>query len=224
MSEPSRQWASEEGHPQSDGPDAAPSQEVLVQPTPYIRIPDFLTSDENRWLLDYVARRESDFAAASVTTEIPEERLARVLYHIEEANAWFEKKLKSVIDDAFLYIMQREPDIERFETQLTASGDGDYFKIHTDGGAEVVGKRTLTYTCYFSTQPRAFSGGSLKIFDYIIVENEIRPVESFVEIEPANNSIVFFPSWAFHEVSPVHCESERFIDSRFTLNGWAHTR
>ena len=38
----------------------------------------------------------------------------------------------------------------------------------------------------------------------------------------ADNAIVFFPSGALHEVTPVHCEDDDFKSGRFTLNGWIH--
>ncbi|MBE9012911.1 2OG-Fe(II) oxygenase, partial [Pseudanabaenaceae cyanobacterium LEGE 13415] len=44
--------------------------------------------------------------------------------------------------------------------------------------------------------------------------------ESYQEIQPINNSIIFFPSHFLHEVLPVSCPSRQFADSRFTLNGW----
>jgi Rps23 Pro-64 3,4-dihydroxylase Tpa1-like proline 4-hydroxylase len=45
---------------------------------------------------------------------------------------------------------------------------------------------------------------------------------AFVDIEPANDTLVFFPSWYPHEVLPVSCPSGRFEDSRFAINCWVH--
>jgi SM-20-related protein len=45
---------------------------------------------------------------------------------------------------------------------------------------------------------------------------------AFVEIEPANDRLVFFPSWFPHEVLPVVCPSGRFEDSRFAVNFWIY--
>jgi asparagine synthetase B (glutamine-hydrolysing) len=42
------------------------------------------------------------------------------------------------------------------------------------------------------------------------------------DIEPIHNSLLMFPSWAPHEVMPVNCPSQRFIDSRFAINCWVH--
>jgi Rps23 Pro-64 3,4-dihydroxylase Tpa1-like proline 4-hydroxylase len=43
---------------------------------------------------------------------------------------------------------------------------------------------------------------------------------AFVDIEPTNDTLVFFPSWFPHEVLPVACPSGRFEDSRFAINCW----
>ena len=39
-------------------------------------------------------------------------------------------------------------------------------------------------------------------------------------LAPVDNSIVFFPSDAFHEVCPVHTDADAFDDSRFTVTIW----
>jgi Rps23 Pro-64 3,4-dihydroxylase Tpa1-like proline 4-hydroxylase len=44
---------------------------------------------------------------------------------------------------------------------------------------------------------------------------------AFADIEPGQNRLVAFPSWAPHEVMPISCPSRRFIDSRFAVNCWA---
>jgi Rps23 Pro-64 3,4-dihydroxylase Tpa1-like proline 4-hydroxylase len=43
---------------------------------------------------------------------------------------------------------------------------------------------------------------------------------TYTSLAPVDNSIVFFPSEAFHEVCPVRCETEAFGDSRFTITIW----
>jgi hypothetical protein len=46
--------------------------------------------------------------------------------------------------------------------------------------------------------------------------------DTFVEVEPNNDMLVFFPAWFPHEVMPVECLSGRFEDSRFAINCWIH--
>jgi hypothetical protein len=76
--------------------------------------------------------------------------------------------------------------------------------------------RVISAVYYFHRLPKSFSGGVLRI----------HPIggepASFVDIEPANDKLIFFPSWVPHEVMPVVCPSGRFEDSRFALNCWVY--
>ena len=44
--------------------------------------------------------------------------------------------------------------------------------------------------------------------------------ETYLSVEPADNSAVFFSSAAFHEVRPVRSETRSFPDGRFSVNVW----
>lgn len=98
-----------------------------------------------------------------------------------------------------------------FELQITASGDGQFFKVHTDNGSPDTATRRLTFVHYFLlNEPRQFTGGEL----------QLQLPDREITILPHHNSIVFFPSHLWHEVKPVSCPSALFADSRFTANGW----
>ena len=43
---------------------------------------------------------------------------------------------------------------------------------------------------------------------------------TYTTLTSVDNSLVCFPSDAFHEVCPVHCESDAFSDRRFTVTIW----
>jgi Rps23 Pro-64 3,4-dihydroxylase Tpa1-like proline 4-hydroxylase len=43
---------------------------------------------------------------------------------------------------------------------------------------------------------------------------------TYTTLSPVDNSVVFFPSDAFHEACPVHPETEAFGDSRFAITIW----
>lgn len=104
----------------------------------------------------------------------------------------------------------REP---RLEMEMVAHRDGAFFKRHIDtrtGDKEQEYIRVLSGVYYFHAQPKAFSGGELRL--YALGD------ASFIDIVPEHNSLVFFPSWAPHEVMPVSVPSKRFVDSRFAIN------
>ena len=78
--------------------------------------------------------------------------------------------------------------------------------------------RVLSGVYYYNAEPKAFSGGALRL--YAIGDADKAP---YVDIEPAGNSLLVFPSWAPHEVMPVSCPSKRFADSRFTVTCMVNT-
>ncbi len=110
--------------------------------------------------------------------------------------------------------------ISQIETQLTAHSDGHYYQIHNDNGSSDTANRKLTYVYYYRQEANSFSGGELRLYDSKLENNYLVKADSFKDIEPRHNSIIFFPSYCMHEVLPIHCPSRKFVDSRFTINGW----
>jgi Rps23 Pro-64 3,4-dihydroxylase Tpa1-like proline 4-hydroxylase len=109
----------------------------------------------------------------------------------------------------------------RYEMQVTHHGDGAFFKVHNDNGSEINRHRTVSFVYYIHVEPKRFSGGSLLLFD-ADVEAVHFSSHSFTRIEPTNNSIVFFPSKAPHEVERVTVETGAPAHGRFSVNGWIH--
>ena len=200
-------------------------KEQTIQLTPclragFVQFDNFFTPAEHGQLLSYVKKRESSFERATTTTGKFAERSSLVLYSFPE----FSNLIISRIQTLFPVILSKLDlpffDIELIESQLTAHNEGDYYKLHRDNGSEKMKNRVLTYVYYFNKTPKAFTGGELLLYDSKIVNNNLVPAESFQTIKPRNNSIVFFLSHHFHEVLPIDCQSGKFIDSRFTINGW----
>jgi Rps23 Pro-64 3,4-dihydroxylase Tpa1-like proline 4-hydroxylase len=109
------------------------------------------------------------------------------------------------------------------EAQVTASGDGSFFGIHTDAGyAGANDRRHLTYVYYFHGELKSFEGGELRVYDDVLRNNKLARSDAFQVVEPLHNSIVFFWTRAMHEVRPIHVPSQAFRDSRFTVNGWVN--
>ena len=65
---------------------------------------------------------------------------------------------------------------------------------------------------YFHVQPLGFSGGELVIHPFGLSEASV--------IEPRDNRLVVFPSFALHEVLPVVCPNDGFASARFSINCW----
>lgn len=112
--------------------------------------------------------------------------------------------------------------IRKLQISLIAYGDGDYFKAHRDTGTTSSNhRRELTFVYHFFREPRRFEGGELYLYDAGLKDEEADAVNGCTCFEPVNNSIVFFPSRALHEVRPVRCTSTDPLDGRFAIAGWA---
>jgi SM-20-related protein len=109
----------------------------------------------------------------------------------------------------------------KVELELVANNDGAFFKRHIDtfmGEARQASDRVLSAVYYFHAEPKAFSGGALRLYSLDTKEDG----GNFADVQPEQNMLLVFPSWALHEVLPVNCPSRRFSDSRFNVNCWLH--
>lgn len=105
--------------------------------------------------------------------------------------------------------------------ELIAHNDGAFFKRHTDASMSAPdgkSRRVISAVYYFHAEPKAFSGGVLRLYP-LSASSAPGPA---VDIAPDNDSLVYFLSWFPHEVTPVECPSRRFADSRFAINFWIH--
>jgi SM-20-related protein len=110
----------------------------------------------------------------------------------------------------------------KLEVEMVAHGDGAFFTEHRDTvveGQKVVIRRIISAVYYFHRLPKSFSGGVLRIYPLAGREKS----DAFVDIEPVNDTLIFFPSRFPHEVLPVSCPSGQFEDSRFAINCWVYS-
>lgn len=191
---------------------------------------DFLTKKELRGLIKYVLTHEADFTESTVIPDgtpeganDPSYRKSRVLYELGEYGVFIQDRLLALLPNVLRTFNREAFPISHIDVQITASNDGDFFKVHQDNSFVEpldVSLRELSFVHYFNSEPKAFTGGQLRFY-----ESEDGEVESSVEtptrtITPRQNTLVFFPSSHNHEVLPVKCPSRKFKDSRFTVNGW----
>jgi len=191
---------------------------------------DFLTKSELRGLTRYVLAHEPDFTDSSVIpeglpegTNDPSYRKSRVLYDLGEYGTLIQQRLISLLPDA-LQLFKSEPfDLSHIDIQITASNDGDFFKVHQDNShidPPDIPRRQISFVHYFNSEPKAFTGGHLGFYDAEdgrIESSDDRRVRTII---PSQNTLVLFPSSYSHEVLPVKCRTGKFAHSRFTANGW----
>lgn len=191
-------------------------------PGNYIQVDNFLSPEEHQAVLDFAFQNAEKFEDAKTVTNNREHRRSAFLWGkpLTEVRSWFEQKVRNALPLALTELNHPEFAIDRIEMQMTAHNDGCFYKNHTDASSEKTASREMTYVYYFYREPKAFSGGELKLHDTELQGAKSRSQKTFKLIEPRNNSIIIFNSRSRHEVLPVSCPSQQFEDSRFTINGW----
>ncbi|NEQ96270.1 MAG: proline hydroxylase [Cyanothece sp. SIO2G6] len=191
-----------------------------VIPSRYIQLTNFLDTETYHRLMDFTLSQQDAFVGSSTSTGDVSYRQSSVLHHFPEFSNLMQGEIHSAFADVIAALKLAPFNITQVEAQLTAHNDGNYYKVHNDNGSEDTATRVLTYVYYFYQEPKPFSGGALRIYDSRIENNFYVQAESFQEVAPINNSIVFFPSHYMHEVLSIQCPSRQFAHSRFTINGW----
>jgi len=172
----------------------------------------FLGGDRQT-LLDYALSEERNFRAATVSlgttrTVVEGVRRAKILDTLGEFEAPFRERLRMNLDGVASGLGYVGFTAASIEAQITASNDGDYFRLHQDSGPDST--REITFVYFLHGEPHAFSGGELRVRS--------------ATVAPLGDTIVFFPSGEVHEVLPVCVPGRSFRDSRFTVNGWIHRK
>lgn len=190
---------------------------------PHAVLPDFLDKATVAELLAYAVSRETDFEQTRVGADAIN-RSVRISASLSDLGGYrkiLEDKILPLVPELIARLRVTPFASPRLETELVAHGDGAFYTRHTDTQTDryedIDHIRVLSGVYYFSSEPKAFSGGALRL--HAIGGNA---GQNFIDIEPQCNSLMVFPSWAPHEVMPVHCPSGRFIDSRFAINCWLH--
>lgn len=189
--------------------------------------PDFLAKRELHALTKYVMEHEPDFTPSTVIPhEGPESstdlsyRKSSVLYNLGEYTSLIQDRLLTLLPEVLAAFKRDAFPISQFDIQLTASNDGDFFKVHQDNSSEEINHREISFVYYFHSEPKAFTGGQLKLYnsqDHAVEHSKKTTAQT---ITPRQNTVVLFPSYLDHEVLPVRCPSRKFVNSRFTVNGW----
>lgn len=195
-------------------------QTTDVLESDYVQIDNFLTVEEHQRLLDYVFQQEPNFVPTSTSTGDIDYRRSMILHSFPEFSQLVVNRIQAILPDVFRKLDLSPFPIGGIEAQLTSHNDGNYYKVHNDNGSPDTATREFTYVYYFYRSPKEFSGGELVIYDSKIENNFYVKADSSQIVEPRNNSIVFFRSRYLHEVLPVSCPTQAFVDGRFTINGW----
>ena len=195
-------------------------KETGLSGSPYVLIDDFLAPADLEKIVAFALAQESVYAAATVTDTAEDYRSAKVLFDLTPVLDLFVPRVRAMAPEILRQLNLPPVTIKNIECQLTAHGDGDFFRRHNDNGSRETAGRALTYVYYFNRTPKAFAGGLLRMYETVVENGFYTGGKAFHDIEPRCNSLIMFPSHCQHEVTAVSCPSGRFADRRFTVNGW----
>jgi hypothetical protein len=203
-----------------------PITEDAVWPVPFLRVVDFLSTEIHAQIEVMTLEALPRFVPSGIFADghglvDPAKRVSSIMRESKNISKLFLPYVKAAMSEydvaGVLGINPGSP--PRYELQVTCNGKGAFFKAHTDSGKEIYRHRKISFVYYFNTVPKRFTGGRFLLFDGAPDIGRYC-TGAFTRIEPLNNSIIFFPSAALHEVERVESETSDMADSRFTLNGW----
>lgn len=111
------------------------------------------------------------------------------------------------------------PELVKFDLQLRLFAIGEGHAIWCEPDPHNI--LFMVYHCY--RQPKAFSGGGMRLFDCSIENGKKAPATAFRDVEIDDNHALFFPSDVVNAGLPVHCEVDAPNDRLFALLGVAKT-
>jgi SM-20-related protein len=193
-------------------------------PPPFGRVRDWLGASTVARLLAYAQFNRERFNESLIgyggTSRIdPTIRRSRWLKDFGDLAGEIEIRIRDLLPAMAQKLGSPQFSASKLELELVAHNHGAFFAQHTDTFINTKGStRIISIVYYFHAQPKSFSGGTLRLHSLRVT----REPGTFVDIQPDNDMLVFFPSWFPHEVLPVVCPSERFEDSRFAVNCWVY--
>lgn len=190
--------------------------------TPYLRQADFLPPHDHAALLDWTMANLSRFSPAGLAGNIvdPAVRRALTLRDLGPHHDLLEGHVRAAVPDWIAALRVTPFAISEVELELAAHNDGAHFLLHSDTYTRdqpARGDRMLSAVYYFHQEPQGFSGGCLRLHRI-----GASPGDTGIDVPPAQNSLVVFPSWAPHEVLRVDCPSGDLVNSRFAVNCWVY--
>ena len=197
---------------------------VAIDTPRYMIVDDFLGPYEHQQLLEFALSQENKFVAGTAEGQETPYRNNKVIMDFAEST---HSRLLCNRLLTMLPVLTHGLDLPVFpvgqvESQLTASNNGDYYRVHCDAGPNGADHRTVTCVYYLFREPRPFSGGVLRLYDAISQGDRREASSRYREIEAVSNRLVVFHSAAFHELMRIRWPSRQFSDSRFAITNWIH--
>lgn len=189
----------------------------------YTIIDGFLSEELHRRLLDHALGTQDRFEPTQVRADGEGQlnRKVRLSWASEDGLGDLRDEFLAATGSRFDEIREAVGippfPVQKCELELAAHRDGCFYGPHIDthtgsSGAGLTGVRALTMVYYLHRQPQGFSGGELALYPF--------SPEAPLLLEPKDNRLVAFPSFARHEVRPISCPGDAWQDARFAINCW----
>lgn len=203
-----------------DGRRLSPDPDFM-SPAPAWVIDGFLPDDEHAALLEFALGHDRSLEPSTVGGINPRSnwRRSQVDSNLHKSGVAIMPRLRDAAAQAVARLALEPFAVESEEFQFTAHNSGDFYKAHCDWGPGGAEHRRLTFVYYLHRQPRGFAGGGLRLYDSMEAGNAFSE-RGYTRVDPADNRLVLFPSYVWHEVEAVSCDSGLYADGRFTVNGW----
>lgn len=198
-----------------------PADPSFMSPAPVWVIDGYLSADEHAALLEFALTHDQALEPSTVGGIIPRSnwRRSQVDSNLHKSGVAVMPRLRQAAAEAVVRLSLEPFAVESEEFQFTAHNSGDFYKPHCDWGPGGAEHRRLTFVYYLHRQPRGFAGGGLRLYDSMEEGNAFSE-RGYTRVDPADNRLVLFPSYVWHEVESVNCASGLYADGRFTVNGW----
>jgi len=204
---------------------------------PFARIGSFLDEQDLSALLNWVLANQERFRTATVSRqdEMVVDAAARRALTTRDFHSdldWLQDRFSAAQGNLLEMLRLTVPEIESIELELAAHGDGAHFAPHVDipiglGRKPLGGRpgrtddRLFSAVYYFHREPKGFQGGNLRLYPLgADPKDAAKEAAQYIDVEPTQNTLVAFPSWATHEVRAISCPSGEFVDYRFAVNCW----
>lgn len=191
---------------------------------PYMHVHDFLSDTLNKEILAHGISKSADFHPSKTNKNgvgiVTEFRISAVLHDLGPYREIIKDHIRLVVPEMTEKLQMAPFEVGEIEVELAAHGDGALFKAHIDTSVHhhTEKPRIISAVYYLHSQPKKFEGGNLLLHTMPFGKGDDEPKE----IEPENNSLLAFPSFALHEVLPVIAPGVEFKDWRFAVNCWIH--
>ncbi len=189
-----------------------------------MRITNFLSEGLSTEILNYAIDHEDRFQDSTVyengETSVSKSRVSKTYGDLGKYGDVMQKKILTAFPEIAQQLQIAPFEVGEIELQLAAHGDGALFVAHIDTlvHERKVKPRIISLVYYLHSDPKQFSGGHLRMHPLPIGDEPAEPVD----IAPDHNLLLAFPSFAPHEVLPVHAPDLAFKDWRFAVNCWIH--